>query len=633
MKKGFILALLVVAMVALVLPVSGRAPIIKSLPVIIIGDLDTGNFDSGSNKGIMRFAGALDLQKTTTVDWNNDESYTSDSFHAYLFQVTAPAGATTVKPYVAGRIVDTLMTNEELADVLNGQDTPSTTTDIMSWTMDPAETNWLVNLFDAGRHPSITNPAGADPATQGETPDAGYTKEVAMRLVCGVTSGTVLAASDANLTVRCQSNDNNERVQNFTPVEDYTFTGSVEGWTWTTAGAAAYNPVPVQTTAGSGTTGIGFIQATPVVMGEDVNHNLYCAYAGWFSPLTLPCENAELNTVYRASASLESTSASPATALGYRLRYHNRGFAHQGFIRFQSAAEPPAGDVLNTPTAGNPLTVKAFWAARPDLGDQADDGASATVYPAGDQRNYRVCFEMLGFTGEQGTLTLESISIDRLARPAAVEPEVAWGSGTDAIPFDTGFAQDNGLPATTGWTAGTATMGATNMVLTLGGTGNRYLGRKPNGASGFGDQVKPVSNHLYRFSVTIACASREAVPCYRTVVNSLMRVGSSTSNVQRSISWIDWFAFNDTTGAGTKQAGYRPDTMAACPFAPATGGSVIDTYVFSQNVADASTATTVFLPILDVVDKGLFATSTEWPDAITPMTYSAASWEDLGADY
>jgi hypothetical protein len=605
-------------------PVAARAPIIKSLPVIIIGDMDSGDYDAASGKGILRFKEVLDFSNTAVVDWNNDDSYTPDMFHAYLYGVES-SPATTIKPYVEGRIVDTLSA-AEYADTLAACDIPATSTEILSWTS-PTINNWFLNLFDAGRHPGITDPWHADPATEGETPDANYTKEVTMKLVCGVTSGTVLAASAADLTVRCQSGG-----------PDWIGTEPPENpfpnWTWVTA---IGHPAPVAMTPGTGATGMGFIQADPVALGGDGQ----CAYAGWLSPINIPCTDTETGVVYRATAFLESTSATPTTALGFRLRYHNRGFSNQGFIRFQSAGEPISGDVLNTPTSGNPMTAKLFWACRPDLGEQSNCGCPAMAFPVGDMREYRVCFEMLGLAGEQGTLTLKAISLDRFTRPDAVTPAVSWGAGAGAIAFDStngGFSASNDG----GWTWAPDTSScvrtASSVRILLGGSPGqmRYFGVKPAGATGFDAQLHPVSNHLYRFSVTVTCDDPERVPCYRIVTNSLIRLAATpTTNTPRNISWIDWFAFDDTIPDGTKSA-YRPIGMTVCPFAPATSGSVIDSYIYSQNVAPASAGTTIFLPILDVIDKGLFGPETRctaWPDANTPMTYSAASWEDLGTDY
>jgi len=327
MKKGFILALLVVAMVAVVLPVSARAPIIQSLPTIIIGDTDTTapNTNFAGGKGIMRYIHALNLSQRALVDWNNDESYTSDTFHAYLYPADALPD-TTINPFVDGSIINTL-SPAEYADALSATAMPPANTEILSWTS-PSVNNWFINVFDAGRHPSITDPFNADPTTQGETPAAAYTKEVAMKLVCGVTSGTVLAASAKDLTVQCVSTGLDHLEGTFTPVVNYSFTGTNEGWTWTTS--AGYTP-PVQTTAGSGTTGIGFIQATaiPTITGN-------CYYAGWLSPINISSTEADGGKVYRATASLESTSTSAETALGFRLRYFNKGFAHQGFVVYQT---------------------------------------------------------------------------------------------------------------------------------------------------------------------------------------------------------------------------------------------------------------------------------------------------------
>jgi hypothetical protein len=594
--------------------------------MIIIGDTDPENYDAGPPaQGILRFKQALNLLDSNVVDWNNDESYTTDTFHAYLaYDPGAGTPATTINPFVDGRIIDTL-TSTELANVLAATDVPSTTTEILSW-----PDNSFVNLFDSTRHSDILDPFNALPATLGKAISTTYTKEVAMRLVCGVTSGTVLAASDKELTVRCQSGGTNETSGTFTPVVDYSFTGSTDGWTWTTISGFT---APVQTTSGAGTTGIGFIQATaiPTITGN-------CYYAGWLSPFSIPCTSAEGGKVYRASVSLESTSTSANTALGYRLRYYNKGYAHQGFVRYQTASTPLSGDVTNVPYAGNPLTVKVFWAARPDLGDMGDSEGQATGWPPqGDVRAYGLAFETIGFTAEQGTLTMEAIIVETFDRPAAVTPMVGWGTA-GSIDFNSdngGFTLANN-PGT-GWTLGTATTGVDDTELTMTGTGLVYTGVQPHyRQTSFDAQAKPVTNHLYRFSVTTACDSRTAVPCYRIVTNTQIKRPADTFGTMRDIAWIDWFAFSDTLGstAGFKQPYYKPAAQTNCPFAPTTAGSVIDAYVYSHNVSDTSAGTTIFQPIIDVFDKGLYGgAGMVWPTATTPMTFSAASWEDLGADY
>jgi hypothetical protein len=620
MKKGLILALLVVAMVALVLPVSARAPIIKSLPTIIIGD----NEGASGGKGILRFPDALDLKLQSVVDWNNDESYTTDTFHAYLYPAD-PTPATDVVAYNATRIIGTLTTPEYTALMATGA-MPAADTRITSYTS-PSNQNFAVNLFDAGRHPSITSPATADPATQGETQDT-YSKEVAMKLVCGVTSGTTLVASAADLTVKSQSSQNDSKSSPFTEVVSYTFSGSNDGWKFSTyAGFDAATP----TTAGPGSTGIGFVVSSPITL------TLPCMYSLWTSPANLPSSNADGGKVYRATATLESTSTSPGTAVGYRLRYFSTGFAHQGFMILKSTPSV-ANDAVNVPYAGHPFTAKLFWAPRPDLGDMGDGEGQTMVLLGEVLRNYKLAWEIIGLTGEQGTLTMESLFVDSFAKPAATTKVVAWGSGSGEIPFnaaDTAGGMQT-RDSVVGFTDGSIAAAAANGVVTLTGTEKtkRYVGIKPNFVAPL-INVKPVSNHLYRFSATLACASRTAVPTYRVVVNS--QIVPPPPAVQlgagRDIGWIDWFSFCNAAGAGGKQTGYMLPGQTVAPFAPATGGSAIDVYIYSHSIAPTTVGTTIFIPILNSVDCGVYGTTTVWPDPVTAMTWSAAGWEDLGADY
>jgi len=622
MKKGLILALLVVAMVALVLPVSARAPIIKALPTIIIGDNEgaTGT----PPKGILRFPGALDLKSQSVVDWNNDESYTSDTFHAYLYPADATP-ATDVKPYGFGRVIGTLTTNE-YTNLLGAGTMPAPDTRITSYTS-PSSQNWLVNLYDEGRH-VLTDPATADVGAQGVAQDT-YSEEVAMKLVCGVTSGTTLVASEGSLAVKCQSSTSDGIESTFTEVVSYSFTGSDDGWTFSTyAGFTAATP----TTSGPGSTGIGFVVSTAVVLSDQTR----CMYSIWMSPAIIPSSSTETGKVFRATATLESTSTSPDTALGYRLRYFSTGFAHQGFMIVETKTGFLANDVANVPYAGHPFTAKLFWAPRPDLGDMGDTEGQALI--TGDYRKYKLAWEIIGWTGEQGTLTMESIFVDSFAKPAATTKVVAWGSGAGEIPFNSDAA--GGMQTrdqVAGFTDGSIAATTANAVVTLTGAEktSRYVGIKPYFAVPL-INLQPVSNHLYRFSATLACGSRTAVPTYRVVINSQMvpPLPAVQLGAARNIGWIDWFSFCSVAGAGGKQTSFMLPGQTVAPFAPATGtGSSIDVYVYSHSIAPSTSGTSIFIPILNSVDTGVYGTGTAWPDPVTAMTWSAAGWEDLGADY
>jgi hypothetical protein len=297
-----------------------------------------------------------------------------------------------------------------------------------------------------------------------------------------------------------------------------------------------------------------------------------------------------------------------------------------------------ANDVVNAPYAGHPFTAKVLWAPRPDLGDMGNAEGQATGDPAQDYRKYKLAWEIIGWAGEQGTLTMESIYVDSFAKPAATTKVVAWGSGAGEIAFNApdtagGMQTRDVVP---GFTDGSIAATAANGVITLTGAEktSRYVGIKPNFQAALVN-LKPVSNHLYRFSATLACGSRTAVPTYRIVVNSqLVPLPPAIQlGVPRNINWIDWFSFCSVAGAGGKQTSFKLSGQTNCPFAPETTGSAIDVYIYSHSVAPTTVANTIFIPILNSVDTGAYGTGTVWPDTVTAMTWSAAGWEDLGADY
>jgi len=421
-------------------------------------------------------------------------------------------------------------------------------------------------------------------------------------------------------------------ISSFQPVVDNAFTGSDDGWTFKAYGSGFTNATP--TTSGPGTTGIGFVVSNPITLENPSR----CMYGLWTSPTNIPGGSAQAGMVYRATAALESTAASPDTAPGFRLRYFNQGYTHQGYMISESVQLPLSGDVANVPYAGNPFTAKLFWAPRPDLGDMGDSEGQAQLL--GDLRTYRVAWEIIGWTGEVGTLTMESFLVESFARPTTTTKAVAWGSGAGEIPFNApdyqGGMRSRDDLTNIGFANGSIAATAANAVITLTGAEKtvRYVGIKPNWQAPLVN-VKPVSNHLYRFSATLACGSRTAVPTYRIVVNSQLvpPLPAVQLGAMRNIAWLDWYSFCDMIGTGGKQLTFKLPGQTVCPFAPETTGSVIDTYVYSHNVAAASAGTTIFVPILSSVDTGYYGTGTVWADPVTPMTWSAASWEDLGAGY
>jgi len=408
MKKGFILALLMVAMVALVLPVAARAPIVN-MPKVIVGDSDTG--DLGGGKGIMRYLNAVNLKNPTFVDWNNDDTYTSDLFKAYLFnpQTLADPDVVAAQP---SRLVDTL-TPAEYAAVFAGNVMPAASACITSYT-GTFDFFWL-SLLDTTRHPAITNAYTADPATDGVTPDT-YNKTVDMVFVAGVTSGTRIVATSGTLTVVCQSGATDKATIGRDDAT-YTFTGGADAWTYGTV--ASLLPAAQYTTA----TGIGFnipSAATAITHGS------------WKSPSSLAGSSAMAGRVYRASAILSSNAANKEVCPGFRLTFANDGFSHFGAVVNKTMPSVVAPET-NVPISGANFNARVYWTVPTSLGDFGDTEGQATfaTLPGGfDMRKYFVTFDTLATIGDVGNLVMEEMVVSSFPRPATKAKAVTWGSAS-----------------------------------------------------------------------------------------------------------------------------------------------------------------------------------------------------------
>ena len=654
MKRCFCLTLFWVAMIALagasvsvgqVQPPMGpplppilvgqvQPPIIKPLPLIIIGDTDPSDFDTSSGLGILRYTHALDLSDKAIVDWNNDASYTSDTFHAYLFQMTSNS-VVKVRPYNEQRVIGVLGPGEYL-NLMATHAIPDADARITSYT--GTYQNFWVNLFDAKRHPDITDPFDADPATQGKTPNPAYVRDAALRLVCGVSTGTKLIARDRMLIVKCQSGGLDSGPTPppppgpvFRTVVEYTFTGSSDGWRFRTSGMPEVFDSATSTTVGPGTTGIGFIVDPPA--GDKV------VFSSWLSPANIPCRNSVLGLVYRATAKLESTSTTPDLCPGWRLRFQSVGFAHFGYVVVDTLRPTPAPEVVNVPYAGYPFTAKLFWAPRPDLGDMGDgEGQSALLPGDAELRAYRLAFDVIGTRGDVGILTMEEVIVEAFARPPDVRKSVAWGQ-------EPGSTRVDDQPGNGGWRAGApfpgfATGGlvrnSDHIVMNLGnGHGNRYAIASVDPLQQcFWKVLKAEQDHLYRFSMRVSCDDPAAVPTYRVNVNSLYLNLETQPWVLflRPMQWGEFYAASNILGGG-KNPDFRLPGQVVAPGAPSTEGTVIDLYVYSHNVA--SQGATLFHPILTLVDVGRFErpAAAQWPDPVTKMKFRNMSWEDLGPEY
>lgn len=639
MKKGFILALLMVAMVAMVLPVSARAPIVGPLPTIIIGDADDAETSGSVQYGILRAPDILDLMEK--IDWNNaPDVYTSDLYHAYLLnpdEGTPPS----ILPYDATGIID-LLTTEEYDNIIVSGTAPAATARI------PLPS---LSLFDATHHPAIVDPATADPTDDGEVLST-YTAETTLIFLAAVeaTDSPVLAAADLGttstadsvspITVKCQSGGNDATESPITVVVSYTFEGDTEGWLFKTLAGYA---VPAAI-GGVGETGVGFRLAAPASA---------LTHAYWQSPQDISGSSEQAGRVYRALAKLTSTAGSSDTCSGWRLTCRNRGFSHVSKVTMETSGAQPAGE-QNAPASGDsaPYETRLYWVAPYFLGDMGDtEGQALTPDPAGDYREYAVTFDQIangGSTPDTGDLVMEEIEISYILRPIDVTPEIVWGTGGTAFNAALGAGQwkQGASLASLGFADGTINIAAANITMNIGGTsGNRYVAATSQDYSLTSpyppvNQLQPVSNHLYRFSYAVSCASRSTVPTYRCSINGLYQVPLSLP-ANRKMNWAEYNAYSNLTMIGKLPAYIWPGQSAAvCPGAPSASAGAptrLESYVWSHSVAPqtGSLISTIF-PVLSLADVGNFdgvETSSLWADPHGNLLFSAAQWEDLGSDY
>ncbi|HUT23736.1 MAG TPA: hypothetical protein VM492_05290, partial [Sumerlaeia bacterium] len=89
MKKGLILALMTVVTVGLTLPVAAEAPVILTLPIIVITNADAADQGDTTLKTVFRYLNALDLE--SRVDWRN-ETYQPIAYRLYWTDLTDTSG-------------------------------------------------------------------------------------------------------------------------------------------------------------------------------------------------------------------------------------------------------------------------------------------------------------------------------------------------------------------------------------------------------------------------------------------------------------------------------------------------------------------------------------------------------------
>jgi len=572
MKNGLILALLMVAMVALVIPASAKAPVINQLPAVVVGDAGDISGTGTTAKHLLRYLNVFNLADATRITRFNNPT---DPSKLKVFYTTSDA---TLKVSNATALVQPL-TGAEVTALVGG-------TAPAGKQINTGTDFWL----------SLIEVAGAVPASAAAaTPDANGSTEAELAAVVGGPKVVTLYAADADAItssadVSAARSFDVYSVLNWadgfsigqTPIYNADFEGDSDGWIFKAASSTSFS-IPTQATNGS--TGIGF-QGLATLNGK-------IGYSTWESPLTAIPATGRAGKVIAVNAVMSGNAASSALTPGYRMIYLSRGVIHVGGAQVLT---PTGGTQDNAPFTGQNRDFKLYWAVPTDLNGYGDGGPLTTVQAGNDLRDYYLNFDLIQVEdADAGTVIMDSINIGAMDRPADGAAAVKWGSGA-------GFTAFN--DATNGWEADAKTVAgfdnanvaisATGVAWTMPATGTNGSGFKQAQPRAFGTLFPAwTSNKLQRISYRLTTANAAQVPTMRFLVLPL----NSSSALVQAIVW------GDVILTDTGQALFAPSAVGnTFPGAPKTSGSTFETYQYTHNAPTGADAAT-FHPSLDMAQS------------------------------
>lgn len=603
MKKGFLLTLLVVAMVAMALPAGARAPIVHEIPDIIIGDSE--DYDPLTGESLPRFLDIVEFESPSLIERRNGTDRSNLSVYYASYTIAGDEASVKVKASTTESFVDPLTSLDRLG-LISGIQPPASKLLNAATTADPAGHEWLslMNTF----YTSATLPSDAYSATtadDGVAPvnyEAGWDAATTLVIVAfeqvwdGAATVPLVASNDS--TVLCVTGVF-DALGATSPTVVWVFDGSTMEWTHTPPGASpdylvaqgtyllnypkfdalAGNSVPL---FGTFQTGDGAAVLTVIDADE---------------------ENIGSDQIFTVSFTLQGSAATAAAGPGYRLFAAAQLFTHlSGVVAFTYEAD---GTGIHTPTAAQNITMQFSVAVPYELTQYADgellsDFSSVNTGLA-DIRDYVLLFELVDWEDtDAGQIGVAGASVIVEPRPFSLAtPTIEWGSG--GIPFD-----NSGGANPAQWYGGTTVMPGFDLgaftrspeSVEIGPnttTGYSSTGPTPDG---FGASVPWVAGQLTRFAGTWASITNTAQsPTLRQLAFVF-----STENPIRSIFTQEQYG-GMTAKFLMAQVGA---TSLIVPGMPKGTGSTIEYYHYSHNGPGADAWASKLYPTIDCYSAGLY---------------------------
>jgi hypothetical protein len=577
MKKGLILALLMVAVLAITMPAGAVAPVIKPLPTIIIGNANDGT----SSETVLRYLDVLDL--TEKVNWKN-VTYTSDTYQAYWM----PADADGIEMGVgnADGFVDALSTGQ--AAVLD------------AGTMPPAAANIteggsfflsLMNLSATSKAAGLITPHFGDAGVEtwgldfnpSAGSDTGYNFNVAdtRNSTMPVTQDTMSSPPTMlTLYAAVTSGSTQIMVSDPKPLEIYSILGddsAESSYIIELTGAeiaAQWKQVPA--TPGGSITGAGTFSGSGFTVAIGDNPGAGIIFGTWqfgtdgsavTFPLGATLADISADEIYAAHFTMHNDSA-PTGDLspGYRITFTNAAYTHYGGVEVNS------NDAGNSPSTGGDATVSLFWSVPRDMTAMGETdwlavppSAAYTLIGFTDFRQYGFNFDLFHTQlGDYGIFTMEEVLVEIISKP----------SGGTANPFTALDAWDDtsfGFIVDSPYADGDFTFASTSITIETGDDTTRdyrYVGAEPanyvpgQSIGSIGDRPTVPTDELCLFSATArSVSSTENTPMIRLYLKA-NRADFDDSAQPLKERNVVWFTIYGSLFDSAKQSGWNVRTAA-----------------------------------------------------------------------
>lgn len=437
MKKGLMLTLVVLAAIALSAPVFANAPVVKPLPIIIMGD---NGDDDGSGNYLMRYNDILSFGDDDYVLWRND-SYTSDAFHVYMLPLAGAQSTPTASTDAA--LVDN-MSAIAYTDLVTSAILPPAAMD-MTYYNAPGDQFWSFSLIDQYINEMAATPMTdsytAAPNVHGVDRAATYGSSFAaatdVLIVAAVSSGTNKAVIDTAQGVGTTIWTIADADDGSTPTGiRKIFTSPAPSQTWYNGTYDSVRPLTVQ--GQTTTSGLGAGYEVTGAHGSLLTFGTWNLLMSDFSGFVLDHAGGGglTSPVLECMATLQSSSSSPDLCPSWRLLAYNMGYTH-----FVGKHSDTYTGYTAAPYSGNPYVDRMYIAtpyALTEMGDNEWLSQHQWIAPgspddANDGRNYTFAFDLhhpAGQGSDRGIFLITALDVYAFEQPAPGVQLGEWsGSG------------------------------------------------------------------------------------------------------------------------------------------------------------------------------------------------------------